>query len=444
MKPTFFLSLFFLLNTFCSAQNTIGQSKIKNTFIFPDEWRGKISFGKQATNADLWFASNQGVYRYDGKLFYNYTSMDGLNTTAINDIFEDKNGNLWFAAVGGVSKFDGKKITCIVLPNADGTPYNNPFTFLGLQNNFSNNSGSWKNYVANITQDKSGIYWVGGIGVYRYDGKKLTRFLSYECRDVLAGSKYGGEDFGVCNTFADSKGNIWFRITRCGTDCYLYRMDVSRTNFPCINNTCQHDLKNPNDLTEHKKEIEKSFVKIEMKDNKKWFDVTTIFEDKKGNLWFGTYDSGVYQFDGKSLVSFSAKDGLNKNFVKSIMEDKKGNIWFGTVGTNDDGYKGNGAFCFDGSSLKHFTTMNGLPENSITNITGDNAGNIWLATEMFGVSCFDGKSFKNYSEKDGLLSNKSLSIIKDKTGNLWFGSEQMGLSKFDGKSFVSFTETRKK
>ena len=130
--------------------------------------------------------------------------------------------------------------------------------------------------------------------------------------------------------------------------------------------------------------------------------------------------------------------------MKSIMEDKKGNIWFGTVGTNDDGYKGNGAFCFDGSSLKHFTTMNGLPENSITNITGDNAGNIWLATEMFGVSCFDGKSFKNYSEKDGLLSNKSLSIIKDKTGNLWFGSEQMGLSKFDGKSFVSFTETRKK
>ena len=41
-----------------------------------------------------------------------------------------------------------------------------------------------------------------------------------------------------------------------------------------------------------------------------------VLEDRKGNLWFGTKDSGVYYYNGKSFQHFTTKDGLASNGVK--------------------------------------------------------------------------------------------------------------------------------
>jgi ligand-binding sensor domain-containing protein len=57
-----------------------------------------------------------------------------------------------------------------------------------------------------------------------------------------------------------------------------------------------------------------------------------VLEDQKGNLWFGTKDSGVYYYNGKSFQHFTTKDGLGSNSALHIYEDKAGNIWFGTGG----------------------------------------------------------------------------------------------------------------
>ena len=46
--------------------------------------------------------------------------------------------------------------------------------------------------------------------------------------------------------------------------------------------------------------------------------VVDIFEDKKGNLWFGTMGKGVARYDGNILTYFSTKDGLCGNTVASI------------------------------------------------------------------------------------------------------------------------------
>ena len=37
--------------------------------------------------------------------------------------------------------------------------------------------------------------------------------------------------------------------------------------------------------------------------------VTSIFEDSKGNLWFGTLDKGIARYDGEKLKYFTTKDG---------------------------------------------------------------------------------------------------------------------------------------
>ena len=63
--------------------------------------------------------------------------------------------------------------------------------------------------------------------------------------------------------------------------------------------------------------------------------VTSILEDSKGYLWFGTYD-GINKFDGYEFKTFKNtfnQDLLTSNRVRTITEDTKGNLWIGT----DDG-----------------------------------------------------------------------------------------------------------
>ena len=60
--------------------------------------------------------------------------------------------------------------------------------------------------------------------------------------------------------------------------------------------------------------------------------VWSILEDKKGNLWFGTWGGGVSRYDGKSFTTYTTEQGLADNFIMSILEDKEGNLWFGTDG----------------------------------------------------------------------------------------------------------------
>jgi ligand-binding sensor domain-containing protein/signal transduction histidine kinase len=160
--------------------------------------------------------------------------------------------------------------------------------------------------------------------------------------------------------------------------------------------------------------------------------VSSILEDKSGNIWFGTLDRGVSKYDGESFVHFTEAAGLGNNTVWSILEDKSGNLWFGT--------RGGGVSKYDGESFVHFTEAAGLSNNSVRSILEDKSGNIWFGTEGGGVSKYDGESFVHFTEAAGLSSNIVRSILEDKSGNIWFGTGGGGVSKYDGESFVHFTE----
>jgi len=61
----------------------------------------------------MWFGTAVGgVSRYDGKSFTTYSTGQGLISTQVISIAEDKGGNLWLGTYGGgVSRYDGKSIT---------------------------------------------------------------------------------------------------------------------------------------------------------------------------------------------------------------------------------------------------------------------------------------------------------------------------------------------
>ena len=155
-----------------------------------------------------------------------------------------------------------------------------------------------------------------------------------------------------------------------------------------------------------------------------------VLEERKGNLWLGTRDSGVYHLPAgeTSFQHFTTKDGLADNFVCSIYEDRAGNIWFAT---------GGGASRYDGKSFRNFTTKEGLSSNDLTTIMEDKTGKLWFGTR--GEACFyDGKTFTVFRNKDGKAFNNVWSIIEDRKGNIWFGAD--GLWRYDGSTFTKVSQ----
>jgi ligand-binding sensor domain-containing protein len=172
------------------------------------------------------------------------------------------------------------------------------------------------------------------------------------------------------------------------------------------------------------------FTNFDTEDGLALSNITCVYVDRIGRVWFGTHGGGVSIFDGKSFKTFTTKHGLIHNSVWAITEDSEGNFWFGTFG--------GGITKYDGVSFKSYTTDDGLANNTIWSIFGDDDGSVWIGTFGGGVSKFDGKSFSTINTDDGLINNIVWDVTKDSKGNFWFATEG-GVSKFDGKDFFNIT-----
>lgn len=207
----------------------------------------------QAKSGNLWFATIDGVYIYDGKSFILFEIKEAPNGFLSNNdkaerILEDKEGNIWFGGRTneGVFRYDGKSITNVKLKE------------LTLQFDSKQVVHNW---AWPQLQDKNGNIWFSNwAGAYRYDGKTFTSFTK---SDGLP-----GQNGIVTSIIEDINGNIWF-----GGDGGLSRYDgTSFTGY-------KDGLINP------------------------W--IWTILEDKTGNIWVGTREIGLYLFDEKKFITYS-------------------------------------------------------------------------------------------------------------------------------------------
>jgi two-component system, sensor histidine kinase ChiS len=158
--------------------------------------------------------------------------------------------------------------------------------------------------------------------------------------------------------------------------------------------------------------------------------ISSLVNDKKGNLWIGTYGGGVTRFDGRNFFHYTVDHGLPSNTVLSLLEDTKGNIWIGTR---------EGVVRFDGRHFSVFTVRQGLSHDIVEKIFEDNNGDIWFGTYQGGVYRYDGRSFTHYAEQQGLAFDVVYAITQDHFGNMWFGTRGGGISRYDGKSFANYT-----
>ncbi len=271
MKYTLIYTLFLLsvFQTSCGEQNPTNppkegvKSETKNTVT--SEWpkNNMVITIKKGRNGNILIASDNGVFRYDGKSFINLTSKIGSHIL-FHDVLEDQRGNIWFAAANGLYYNDGKSFQQVT-------------TREGLINDT----------VRCIYEDKAGIIWFGTKGgISRYDGKSFRNF------PVKGGNHWND----VITTFMEDKtGKLWI-----GTRTVVY----------------MYDARLPDGQG-------KTFTPLTNKHGRFIGDIFSIVEDKKGNIWLGGYE-GLHRYDGKTFTHYTHN---RFTYVLNIIEDKKGNIW---------------------------------------------------------------------------------------------------------------------
>ena len=210
--------------------------------------------------------------------------------------------------------------------------------------------------------------------------------------------------------------------------------------------------------------------------------VRTMYQDSKGNYWFGTNGDGIIRFDGDTLEKVDIELSSERIRVFEILEDRDQNLWFASsiglvkydghdftpfsLGRNSSGLdtevwsiaigkdglfwvgSTRGVFQFDGeefhafdlpqSEVKDATPM--LNEKLVFKILVDEKGAVWFVTDGHGLFKYAQGKFIQFTTQNGLADNHTADILEDGEGNIWLGSFFGGVSLYDGSSFTHFTE----
>lgn len=398
------------------------------------------SFNEVLVNSKLiWAGTNEGLWEIhptsnDSFVLKNQFDYDPKNANSISknnviSLFRDKTGVIWAGTNGGgVNKFD---------PNRK--------QFQHIRKTLDTQSLSYDKIRA-FFEDSNKNLWVGteggGLNLLRkntnnqiFDHFNTIRNV-YAIEEIELNNKkmlvFGGQampsmflkdisnsfriknselipvhDFSnsIFSLLKDSNENLWIGTYNGG----VYRWQINKRTSEIIKDNFVNDVNDP-------KSVSNNIIR-------------NIFEDTRGNIWFGTSD-------GLSLL---ARNEVNKkfpkfknykskpndtttishNYILSVYEDSNKNIWVGTFGGGINKFEGHGKETFISYNEK-----NGLPNNVVKGIIEDDEGFLWLSTNK-GLSKFDPKSetFKNYDVNDGLQSNEfqELAYLKRENGDFLFG-----------------------
>jgi ligand-binding sensor domain-containing protein/signal transduction histidine kinase len=396
----------------------------------------------QDSRGFLWFATEDGLNRFDGYDFINYY-FDRTNNKSLPDNFlytlePASDGGLWIGTNShGVAKFNH-------LTN----------TFSSLTDEIDEDSDLTDARVYAIYEDNEQNLWVGTFnrGLFYYNTK--TKLLSSFKNEPHSESTLPSNT--IFSIGADNSGKIWFR-----TDRHLASFDKKTNTFiskPLPGTLINADF--TNNLIIDARDIlwtstEQGLVKYNIKkddleiiplynDNGKVIEIIEIIEQNTDYLWFGSY-SGLYLYDketGKSLnykkIS-NEKNSLSQDVIISMHIDNTGSLWAGT------GSSGISKLNLYTKNFQHYSyhpeSRNTISGNLIRALYVDSNNNIWVGHVSGAIDIIFRDSQKILPIKkqagdktEGVLGFPT-SIMERKNGEIWVATwgEGILIYNLDGK-----------
>ncbi|WP_241664831.1 hybrid sensor histidine kinase/response regulator transcription factor [Seonamhaeicola maritimus] len=358
-----------------------------------------------------WVGTNNGLHQFKynkkdrvlnkiNRFTYNPVDPNSLSKDLIKELYKDKTGIIWIGTNGGgVNKVNPKKKQ-----------------FLHIKKTLDTYSLSYDK-IRSFFEDSYGNLWIGT------EGGGLNVLPQSQSNDFNIFKRFES----VNRAFALEELTIKNRkklLIGDGNRRGLFMLDI------------EDALKKDNTRVERLLETSNS--------------VFTILNDMDDNLWLGTYGGGVYRLvkndKGEFDISVFKSDvqnpnSISGNIIRNIYQDSKGNVWFGT---------GDGLSRLDYGELLEeepmfdvFKTVandeSTISHNYILPIYEHSSGDIYVGTFGGGLNKFTpsrnglDEKFVRYLQKDGLPNNVVKSILEDHLGNIWLSTNK-GLSKFSPES----------
>ena len=354
---------------------TIAPEKIDNCFIYPDF--------KQA-----WFTIfEEGAYLVDlrtGKIIEHLNENTGLVNDIITEIYVDHSDNVWFVyQYGNVTKYNPK------YTRKDAALWTPEKT-----------TGLTEKRITTVFQDREENYWLGtdGGGVIKYRDDSI----------LLLGLKEGLSGNSVWAILKTSTADLWIGTNKGLTRIYKSKGKTKTQNFD-------------------------SFITSEYK------YITSLYEDKKGDVWFYVADIGMYKWHKKNgrITKVEFPERFD-DIISQVIEDSEGNYWF--ISVNKYGLL---KYDIKSRSYQKLTSeSDGLLSNRFRFIHKDKQGDLWFSTELHGLMRLQGNKWTKYSKEKGCPIYTAISMTEDEDGNYWFTTVQNQLYKFDGHKFFKITTNR--
>ncbi len=348
----------------------------------------------------LWFATADGLSRFDGYRFTNYGVDQGLPQPTVNDFLETRRGELWVATTGGLVRF-----------NPIGTPANRiaPATAAGVSPSamFStivpDVGNRYGGIVTVLLEGRDGTIWCGTMGgLFRLDPRTVPARL--EPVDLRMPSEHR-EQHNILDLVEDASGSIW---AASPSGLYVRWADGRTARYTSndgLPDTFLHDL----------------------------------LIDSRGRLWVASRYKGFFRIvpgerDAPPAVveRFQRPDGLPSDWIFQLYEARDHRFW---IATNAGLVEFVANATDQRSRFRAYTRRNGLSFQEITTVVEDAADNLWIGTNTAGAMRLARNGLVTYDDQDGLVAVHA--IFEDATGGVCLRSAVLGdqrATAFDGST----------
>ncbi len=369
----------------------------------------KVYQVKQDSKGYMWFATDNGVSRFNGYEFEHFSVSDGLPDNTVFEIFEDKKGRVWFLTLTNkLFYYDHYKMHLYkynkVIDEIKGEYIKTSFcitengsVFLGLYGYGIieiTEQGKLKRASENDTSKPyiSVIEPTFGSLIYGYNN--LTRDKN---------------SIGYDTRFLKGKHIISSNIHNLQPTARFIRLKNNKILFSCEN--LLHIIDDLNTFR-----IEKFNERIN------W-----LYEDRDRDLWVGTYLGGVYHIENGDFKH--KKNYLKDLFVTGVTQDAQGGFWFTT--------EGNSVYYTPSKKILTYDQASGLKDARITCLASDTEGiYLGLPRPLIHKITYSG-NIRSYNCPAGHTAISSF-YYDHKISGLWFSGSAMSGCMINDKYFNSY------